>query len=56
MTKKFFYMDTEKAGELLSRIEGINAEKQGTDSSVFLIDDFAVLYSDNMPNRSSAGS
>lgn len=51
MIEKYFYIKPEKAKELLSQVQEMEAAKRGVDSRVYLIDEYAVLASNNIKLR-----
>lgn len=51
MTEKFFYIEPETARGLLMQIKNTEAEKHGVEHKVYLIDEYAVLSSDNIKIR-----
>lgn len=51
MTEKFFYIEPEMARTLLMQIKNTEAEKHGVEHKVYLIDEYAVLSSDNIKIR-----
>jgi len=51
MKEKYFYIEPEKARELLSQIKERKAAKRGFDSRVFLFDEYAVLTTERLKLR-----
>ncbi len=51
MTEKYFYIEPEKANELLSKTKDIKPDKHGVDRCVYLIDRYAVLFSERIKLR-----
>lgn len=51
MKEKYFYIKAQKARELLHQIQGMQANKQGQDSQVYLIDEYAVLTTKKLKLR-----
>lgn len=54
MKEKLFFIEPAKARELLARVGKMTAAKHGIDSSVYLIDEFAVLTTSRMKLRNVA--
>lgn len=54
MTEKYFYIEPEKARELLSQIKGMKAAKRGIDSLVYLVGEYAVLTTSRLKLRNVA--
>ena len=51
MKEKYFYIESDKAKTLLSKIKDMKAEKRGFDSHVYLISEYAVLTSSCIKRR-----
>lgn len=51
MIEKYFYIEADKARELLSKIKDIKPDKRGVDGRVYLIDEYAVLFSERIKLR-----
>lgn len=51
MQEKYLYIDKETARSILRDIEGMNPEKSGVNSRVYLTTEYAVLYLENMKVR-----
>lgn len=51
MIEKYFYIEPEKARELLSKIKGTEPDRRGVDRRVYLIDEYAVLFSERIKLR-----
>ena len=51
MKEKYFCIEPEKARELLSQIIDMNAIKRGSDSHVYLIGEYAILWTSTMKLR-----
>lgn len=51
MKEKYFYIEPEKARELLSQIKDMKVAKRGIDRHVFLIGEYAVLTSSKIKLR-----
>jgi len=54
MTEKYFYIEPEKARELLRQTQGMQPAKRGIDSHVFLIGEYAVLTTSRIKLRNVA--
>lgn len=51
MKENYIYIEPEKARQLLAQIENISSSKRGIDSCVYLIDDYAVLTTNQLKLR-----
>ena len=54
MKERYFYIEPEKARELLDKTKKMKAAKRGIDSRVYLIDEFAVLTTARLKLRNVA--
>lgn len=51
MKEKYFYIESEKARELLSQVENMKAAKRGIDRHAYFIDDYVVLSTQRIKLR-----
>lgn len=51
MQEKYFYINPQKARELLLQVQGMQSDKRGLDNQVYLVDEYAVLATTKLKLR-----